>query len=1094
MSVAQGVGAVVGGVIGFATGGPAGALRGIGYGVAIAGALDPADLPGYDGPRLSDPSEQTSGFGVGLHYPNGTTRIPGHVVWIENNTRKTVVTKEETGGKGGPSQTSTTYSYTGTFMVFLCDRPIKAIGRVWDSRGLLLNTGATDVDTAMATSDIFPLAHLYNSDNVDQLKAALQVSPTPGPKGEIRLYPGFDDQMPDPRMEAALGVGNCSAYRNCSFLMFYDWPLPQEYGQSIKGAQISAEVIVDGADGAAVFLNEVRVDAPAGFVDPRCQYLTPDLSRVYFAESGWGVSPSNQFRVLDVGPWGTERGDPVYLGFAYGRNHDGRGITDTQIGPIGFQNNGAYISSFPGDIKIYSGKFSRRGELGYGVWFGYSINPSNVLYVGFEEDNTYDSLALSSVPVEIAMDDDGNGIVLYADRIEIYDQSLSLTRTIDITSSLASEFVITVGYVWMVYANGIIYVGREGGNYPDSIYTIDLDTETVGNEITLRDLNTGAYPGTALLLSASNFNVSGSLLTRFVVFSIGGPCDALVEHFRLPTPGTGGQDLAAVVRERIEQSELIQPSDIDVSDLSGTVRGFNTQGVGSIRSQIEPLMLGYQFDLIQDGYQVKAVMRGNASVLTVDPDDLDARPYGAAPGDALISSREMDTQLPSVVIVRHKDSARDYDINEQQYEADPSSASVNKKEFNLPLVFTPDETAGIAEIIGVRTWLERTPYNFSLPPTYLSVQPADVLTLPMDYGTLELFIRRVNSTVDGRVECEAVLNDTALYTPNAVGSSGNNTSATTVSFGGNSKFIPLDIPPIKDEYNTYGYAGAMAGYSSSWPGATLYRSTDTGQTWQPVQSFSGQVVSGTVETPLSQDDGYVINYTDQLTVKFFSSDMSISSITVAQMLSGMNWAAYGVDGRWEIILFANATNNGDGTWTLDTILRGAKGTEHNTGLHQEYDYFVFLSDADMAFINSDINNIGVERLLRGVTFGKDFDSVSNQAYTYLGENLKPRSPVKLYGYKSGADWVLGGKRRTRLQGSYFTNGLAVPLGEATEAYEFDIMNGSTVVRTISASTEEITYPEADQITDFGSEQLTLTFRMVQISATVGRGVVSEETV
>ncbi|WP_372810095.1 phage tail protein [Litorivivens sp.] len=1089
-TVGQALGGIVGGVIGFYTGGPGGALKGAAYGYAAGSILDPTPLPGVDGPRLSDPGEQTSGYGVGLHNIDGKKRVPGHVFWIENNRRREVVVKEDTGGKGGGgSQETTTYKYYGTFAVMLADHQISHIERLWDAKGLVLNTAGTDVDTAFATSDVFPLAHLYNPDTVDQLKAALKTTPVVGPKGQIRLYPGFDDQEPDPRMEADLGVGKCPAMRGQAYLVFYGWPLPDEYAKSIAGAQISAEVVRDGENGEAVLLNEIQLNNPSGFSNPRCQYLTPDLSRVYYANGPiYPGTPPTAFGVHDVGPHGYQPGVFDYP-FVTVNQHTGKGITDTDIGLIGLSDAVDLISAFPGRLSSANAQFVRKGAQGSGVWYAVSNTPA-YLYVGFEETDSYDSLALGSNPYDVAMDDDGNAIVYYSNKLEIYDQSLTLTRTIDTTSTLGSGG--SFDSLWSVFSDGILYVGKSGGNHVNAIYPFDMDAETVGSAISLRDLDTTAYPGSVLNQYASNFNVSGGILTRFNHFDSGGPSNSLVEHFRLPTPDGSGEDLAAVVRRRIEQSELIETADLDVTGLTGTVRGYSTQGVSSIRGQLEPLMLSHQFVLIQDGYQIKAVMRGGSSVKTIDPDDLDARPYGNAPGDALIGSREMDTQLPSVVVTKHIDADRDYEVNEQRSVTQEASSTVNIQEINLAEVLTPDEGAALAEIVWARRWLERYSYTFKLPPTYLDLQAGDVVTLPMDYATYELFINRANISVDGIVELEAVLNDSAVYTTNATGNGGT-ASATTVPYGGNSTLILLDIPCLYDEYNAYGYPVSMAGYSSTWPGGVLVRSNDNGQTWQPLQGFGGPVVSGIVPTALGQDDGYVVNYTDQLTVQFYSSDMSISSISEAQMLTGMNWSAYGADGRWEILMFANATDNGDGTYTLDTILRGCKGTEWATGLHEADDYFVFLSDADVAFVGSDINSLSVERLFRGATVGQDIDNVSSQAFTYTGVNFKPYAPTALSAVQSGADWIFSWDWRTRLEDSYFTNGVAVPLGEATESYELDIMNGSTVVRTLEAATTTATWTEAQQIADFGSAQSSVTYRVRMISAIVGNGYEAEAT-
>jgi hypothetical protein len=80
-------------------------------------------------------------------------------------------------------------------------------------------------------------------------------------------------------------------------------------------------------------------------------------------------------------------------------------------------------------------------------------------------------------------------------------------------------------------------------------------------------------------------------------------------------------------------------------------------------------------------------------------------------------------------------------------------------------------------------------------------------------------------------------------------------------------------------------------------------------------------------------------------------------------------------------------------------------------------------------------------------------------------------------------------------GGAWTSGTSIPLSEVSEEYEVEIMNGSTVVRTVTGLTSPAyTYSAANQTTDFGSGQTTLTFRVYQISDAVGRGFVASATV
>ena len=63
----------------------------------------------------------------------------------------------------------------------------------------------------------------------------------------------------------------------------------------------------------------------------------------------------------------------------------------------------------------------------------------------------------------------------------------------------------------------------------------------------------------------------------------------------------------------------------------------------------------------------------------------------------------------------------------------------------------------------------------------------------------------------------------------------------------------------------------------------------------------------------------------------------------------------------------------------------------------------------------------------------------------------------------------------------------VPLGEDAERYEIDILDGSDVVRTLSATSPTAVYTAAQQTDDFGSPQSSVSVRITQLSTTAGRG-------
>jgi len=1079
------VGAVVGGVVGFVTTGPGGALKGAAYGASIGAALDPPPGPDLEGPRIADGAEQTSSYGAPVNTLNGKIGGKGTWIWVENNKKKIVAKKEDSGGGkgGGGGSETTTYEAFVTGAILLADHEVDGLGKLWFGPNLVSNGLATDLGTAAASSELFPTLHLHTDSGL--LKASLGTNPK---EGTVRLYPGYDDQPVDPRMEADLGAGNCPSYRGMTVLFLYDYPL-KDYSNSIAGLQVKAELIVSDDIAAPVLLAEEERGRPdtssyirAPYLDSGTAYVYAVMDTVSEPVPGWSYALGLESQPYEYYP--AYDGPDAYVPRAAAGWADQEGFPP-DLRPFSASKNELLRDGY--------GLFRCETEEGHyylknGVYHYYDLVAPWRIYVGLSYVTYGSALAM------VAVDNSGNIYAVSATEIKKYGSDLVLLGTIPMTLATEDTFNGTsrvmyddsTDLLWIDVATVADEHTTESGSHRH-LYAISFEEQYQSDPVVIPD-----GPFLTAGINSYNFTVQGSLYMRHRYIASGVRASNF-QSWRLPTPESNGQSLASVVREKMEKSELIEPADIDVSLLTGSVRGYKTSGITSIRSTISPLMAAYNFDVIESGYQLKCVPRGQSSVMTIDYNDLDARPFGSAPGVAIDHQREMDSQLPRQMLLNYIDAGRNYNQNQAQSIERLSSKAINKESYELALVFTPAEAEAQASAQMDRRWLERDDFAFSLPQTYNRLEPADVVTLPTSYATYEFRLSSVGLLADGRVECTAKLNDSAIYTQNATGGT-RIEGDSTISFAGKSVMHLLDIPLIRDEDNKPGFAGALTGKSTGWPGGTIIRSVDSGQTFQPVQGFVNPVTSGFCRDSLPAHDGYVIDRVNTLTIDLYNSGLTLSSITQEQMLTGKNWFAYGVAGRMEIGQYANAILNADGSTTIDTIVRGAKGTEQYTGTHEDGDLFIFLSDADAAFIAANVSDIGVERIYRGVTTGKDIDTVSNTLFTYSGVNLKPLSPVQLAGSIDGSDnWDVTWLRRSRLSSSWWTTGVVAPVGEDTESYEIDIMNGSTVVRTLTATSESVQYTSADQVADFGSNQTTLKFRVYQMSATVGRGHVAEVT-
>jgi hypothetical protein len=129
-----------------------------------------------------------------------------------------------------------------------------------------------------------------------------------------------------------------------------------------------------------------------------------------------------------------------------------------------------------------------------------------------------------------------------------------------------------------------------------------------------------------------------------------------------------------------------------------------------------------------------------------------------------------------------------------------------------------------------------------------------------------------------------------------------------------------------------------------------------------------------------------------------------------------------------------------------------------------------------------------------VSVGNTLATTDEEAFTYTGRNLEPFSPVHISGERDGSDnltisWI----RRSRID-SEWRDGVGIPLGEESEAYQVDILDSDDVVRTIEVTSPTASYSAADQTTDFGSAQSSIDVKIYQMSAVVGRGYAAEATI
>lgn len=1059
MSVGQAAGTVIGATIGFFVGGPAGAFYGAQIGYAAGTYLDPPKGPTVQGPRISDLSWQQSSYGANIPRVYGTVALAGNVVWLEHNKLKEVVKKKKSGGKGGGGGTTTkTYTYFATFALMLCQGEVAGVRRIWCGDKLIYNAGSDDLETIVASNQ----------------KA----------KG-WKLYRGTDDQLPDPRYEADVGVGNAPAFRGYTYITFYDFALA-DYSNTLQAAQFKVEVVQYQEDTAPQIRSQYQLPAPLNTYQATGMYanqwgemsvfkctsptLLTDLSAQAFKTSLNGGSRRGPVIILN--------NQPYMQGWAASE----RAVLTDPSGHLTVVNgSGEQLSLWDIQATWNNSRIYLPGGTEYLMrWQNNAAANTTEIY---RKDQSLTNTTPSLISTTDASSPHGRiydificptciYALTYSKQVVCYDFEFNELWSQDLSSQSDlgtgrngsgddsilrtedDEFILirTNGMFWKVSQGGFSYLG-----------------EAVDFPINYDGLGGDAVVGGVWV----NYSANANTVSNIQVFPSVSP---------LPT-------LAEIVQSECALSALIGIGDLDTSLLTTEVRGYRVSG-GTIRSVIEPLQGAYPFDVVPSGYKIKFVPRGQAPVVTIPWEDL-AAANGDEIGDSLPYSREMDSQLPQKVTITALSSTREYGSATQAYERLNTSA-VNIEQRDIPLVLSDDEIAQMAEKLLFLRWLERDDFSYSLPPTYLALEPADVVTVQAKFGTFELRQTEVNYEDDGRLTCKAKANSAPLYTSHAVGAPGPGPDG-TIPLGGATDVFLVDGPMIYETLqNDPGFSTAAMGYTEGWPGGVLVRSADSGQTWNDLQGYDGKGTVGTVRKALAVNSCALFDLGSSMQVDLL--DGELESVTEAQMLGGQNIALYGADQRWEVIRFQNAALQSDGSYILTKLVRGDKGTEWATGLHQDSDLFILAEDPDNAFVGMPIESIGIQNLYRAVTLGDTIDSADSQAFTYRGVNLKPLSPAYPFGSRnSGGDLAVSWTRRSRFSSSWWMTGVPAPVGESVEFYEIDVMSGSTVKRKITSTTPAITYTAADQTMDFGSPQSEITLRIYQLSSTVGRGYPLEVT-
>lgn len=1053
-----------------------------------------------DGPRLTDKRVSSNVYGAPLPICYGTIRVSGQTIWAS----ELIESEEEVGGGGGffgslfGGDSTTIYHYSVNILTSVCEGPVEGVLRIWaNGRLIWRNDGTLDGEV-----------------DAEILQA-----------GNVRIYLGGEAQLPDPTYEAAVGSENAVAYRG-QCVVAIDGMQLEAFGNrppslefevttelTVEEPELVRTVIAeyDGSDEDATGCgNLVRSDdwwIVNGIEDAGVRFLDRDDPATQYEIVGAG-GPSHNILVLgnyaftalpnlSVGRYDLRTSPPDFVQVGTGFlttmwvGTDGEDLYTYRFGyarvrryePVSMALKYEFsIAASPETFCIVPGSPPT-------IWYG----DGKTLY-----RTNVESEATIAYPLSIT-GSFGNAQKLYYDAT----RNAMLFRTtaadelveFDIDAGEIAQIITGVAATSDNFGGAMAYDSARGlwvmGSM-DKIWWVNIATGTVVDEWDTEHtvygiLDSGLIPDNEGGVYVSERHTDG-YPSWLVHYTKGGGSTA-----------GGPITLQEIVEDVCERAGL-PAENLDASAGTDLVGGYKVGRPTSARAVIDQLRPGYFFDMVESGMEIVLRKRGAAAVATITAGELGARTFqltADGPEPAYEMEHVEEIEAPRELSLHFIDYAADYDpgVQTARRQATTSQAIAT---LEIPVVFDGgvEEASTVAWKNLIHAHASKNPVSLKLTHHYEALEAADAINVPLAGGDLQRL--RIDQIERARplLELRCFIEDMTLYDLTFEGAERGQgpRQGEEIAQIADTILALIDTSPLRDADDTTLLYAAVGRDERTdvWSGAGVYKSVDGGLSYAGVLTTTAQATIGTTVGALADWTGGNV-WDDASTVDVLLTSGTFSSATDLGVLNGTNVLAVRSGTDWELVQFATATLVGTDTWRLSRLLRGRRGTERAIAGHAAGDLVVLLTAASMNTIGATLPEVGAARHFKAATSGKSVADAAAQVLTLAANTIRPLSPVSIAGTRAAGDLTITWIRRARLNAEWVDN-IDVPLDEPTEAYEIDILDGATVVRTLTATATTVEYTAAQQTTDFGSPQAAVDVAIYQMSSRVGRGHAGEATV
>lgn len=542
------------------------------------------------------------------------------------------------------------------------------------------------------------------------------------------------------------------------------------------------------------------------------------------------------------------------------------------------------------------------------------------------------------------------------------------------------------------------------------------------------------------------------------------------------------------------------------------VLGYAITQATNARGALQDLQKVYSFDGRETGFQLQVGWTDKRPQAIMDRKDFGAHMMGDELPDSETVTRAFDFDLPRRINLSYQEPGRAYSKNTVFAQRDFTEA--NKiDDYDITIAMTRAEAKSRVEMAMVNEFMARRSYKILLPRKYVILEPGDVVLVPEKDDAMDSYALRMveqNIGVNGLLETKWIDHHFQTFVQAGYGEDLVVDDDIEAGVPESSLTVPylLDTPFLSDDTDDkVGFYAILTGNKGAWPGGVLdydaaYGSTTgafgtstttsgSGANWSVVAKNDVIVPHGFTMNALPDAAPYTWDLVNELRVYLRFRDVSFSSATREDLLNQPINAVMVGD---EVLQFATATDKGNGVWGLTELLRGQRGTEWAMKTHVRGERFVRLKSAAIKRVTHENAYLNKEGRFLSLTIGDQVEAAVPFFFTNTGRSQMPYAPIIRYARRDDVgdismEWV----PRARRNGS-MVDGTTVSIDQPYEKYEIDLLDGETVVQTISLhDVRTTTILHADLETWFGTVPDQIGINLYQIGEVVGRGFVAQVT-